>query len=176
MSLSKRYDNWFDELAFWPGAIVTDGPVAAELVRQALGKEEPGALNIDVVAIGSSAYDSLKVMYANVVPVNASSGSDYRDRSGKLKMRNVRAEYYWRMRDALDPEFGDDVALPPGNKILADLCSARYSVSTAGVLVEDKDDIKKRIGRSPDKGESILLANHRPAVASVTTEANPFYD
>jgi hypothetical protein len=63
------------------------------------------------------------------------------------------------MREALDPVYGDDVALPPGNDIVADLCSARYDVKTSGVQIESKEDIKKRLGRSPDKGESILLAN-----------------
>jgi len=159
-SMSKRYDNYFDSLAFWPGAAVPDGPTGAELVHQSLGDEKPGVINLDIGGIGGSVYDSLRPMYENVVPVNAAGASSYRDKSGKLKMRNARAEMYWRMRDALDPNGGDDVALPPGNEVVADLCSARYKPTTSGVLVEDKDDIKNRIGRSPDKGESILLANH----------------
>jgi hypothetical protein len=64
------------------------------------------------------------------------------------------------MRDALDPISGDNICLPPGNEIVADLCSARYKLTTSGVLVEEKDEIKKRLGRSPDKGESILYANY----------------
>jgi len=160
MSLAKRYDNYFTEVSFWPGAVVSDGPIAAGLVMQSLGEEIPGTLNIDVGGIGSSAYDSAKEMWPDVLPVNSSTGSEYRDKSGMLKMRNTRAELYWRMRDALDPNGGDDVALPPGNEIVADLCSARYKLTTAGVQVEDKEEIKARIGRSPDKGESILLANY----------------
>ena len=159
-SMSKRYDNYFDELVYWPGAIVPDGPTGAELVHQSLGEEIPGVINLDIGGIGGGVFDSLNPMYNNVIAVNSSSASNYRDKSGKLKMRNMRAELYWRGRDALDPVNGDDIALPPGNEIVADLCSARYSVSAAGVLVEEKTEIKKRIGRSPDKGESILLANH----------------
>ena len=174
MSMSKRYDNWFDKLNFWPGAIVPDGPIAAEFVRQTLGDEEPGNINIDVGGIGSSVYDSLSGKYKNVNPINAANGSNYRDKSGKLKMRNMRAEYYWRMRDALDPNGGDNVCLPPGNEIVADLCVARYKVTTSGVLIEEKDEIKKRIGRSPDKGESILLCNLNVFSQPVVTE-NPFY-
>ena len=161
MSMAKRYDNWFAQVSFWPGAVVSDGPTGAALVKQSLGEEEPGDMNIDVGGIGSSVYDSTKVMYKRVIPVNAASGSEYRDKSGMLKMRNMRAEYYWRMRDALDPNGGDDISLPPGNEIVADLCSARYKLTTAGVQVEDKEEIKARIGRSPDKGESILLANYK---------------
>lgn len=160
MSMSKRYDNYFDTLVWWPGILATDGPRSAELVHQALGEEIPGMINVDVIGYGSSCYDSLVGMYDAVNPVNAASASSYRDRSGKLKMRNVRAEYYWRMRDALDPERGDEISLPPGNEIVADLCVARYNVGTAGVIIEDKEQIKARLGRSPDKGESILLANH----------------
>ena len=78
-------------------------------------------------------------------------------------MRNKRAEMYWKMRDALDPDYGDDIALPPGNELLADLCSARYSITTAGVLIEPKEKIKERIGRSPDIGEAVMMANLSPS-------------
>lgn len=174
MSMSPRYDNYFDELAWWPGYATTDGPTSAELVRQALGDRIPGYINVDVVGYGASTFDSLNGMYQNVIPINAAAASNYRDRSGKLLMRNLRAEYYWRMREALDPVHGDDVALPPGNDILADLCVARYEVKTSGVMIESKDDIKKRIGRSPDKGESILLANLPARKFEIIM--NPFYD
>jgi hypothetical protein len=158
-SIAKRYDNWFDVVVSYPGAMVTDGAISAELTRQILGEEKPGAINIDVNGIGSSSYDHIKVMYSNVRPFNGAEASKYRDRSGKLKMRNKRAEMYWRMRDTLDPIHGDDVALPPGNEIIADLCSAKYSVSSAGVLIEEKEEIKARIGRSPDEGEAIMMSN-----------------
>ena len=164
MCLSKRYDNWFDEVIAWPGSIVKDGPIGAALVQKELDGEEPDHINLDIIGIGSSVYDSLKPMYNDVRPVNAAGSSEYRDRSKKLKMRNIRAEYYWLMRDTLDPVYGDDIALPPGNDIVADLCSARYVPTTAGVKIEEKEEIKKRIGRSPDKGEAILLANYRQKV------------
>jgi len=154
-----RYDNYFDEVKVWPGVATPDGPTVAALVEGEL-EGEPAYINIDVIGVGSSAYDSLKPMYKRVNPINAGERSDYRDRSGKYKMRNVRAEYYWRMREALDPDHGEDPALPPGNEVVADLCSARYKVTTAGIQIESKEEIKERIGRSPDVGEAILLANY----------------
>jgi len=170
MSMSKRYGNYFDELSWWPGYATTDGPTSAELVHQALGEELPGYINVDVVGYGASTFDSLNGMYENVVPINAAAASNYHDRSGKLLMHNLRAEYYWRMREALDPVHGDDVALPPGNDIVADLCTAKYAVKTSGVMIESKEEIKKRLGRSPDKGESILLANLPTNKAAVLFE------
>jgi hypothetical protein len=160
MSLSKRYENYFDKLAFWPGAVVKDGPVGAELVHQALGDEVPGVLNVDIGGIGAATFDSLKVMYPVVNPVNSAGGSEYHDSTKKYKMRNVRAEMYWRLRENLDPKNGEECALPPGNEVVADLCSAHYKPSVSGVIIEDKEQIKARLGRSPDKGESIMLANY----------------
>jgi len=158
-ALAMRYDNWFDDVKSWPGVVAKDGPIVAELARQTVGDVSPSYINVDVNGIGSSVYDHLKVMYQNVCPFNGAEGSEYRDKSGKLKMRNKRAEMYWRMRDALDPNEGDDLALPPDTELLADLCSARYEVSSAGVKVEEKEKIKERIGRSPDVGEAVMMAH-----------------
>jgi hypothetical protein len=154
-----RYDNWFEYVKTWEGIVIKDGAIMAEMARQELGDAKPNYINIDVSGIGSSAYDHLKVIYDNVRPFNPAEGSEYRDKSRKLKMRNKRAEMYWRMRDALDPNGGDDIALPPDTELLADLCSARYEVSSAGVKVEDKQEIKARIGRSPDIGEAVMMCN-----------------
>ena len=161
--IAKRYDNWFDNVVSYPGYMVTDGAGAAELIRQSVGAAD-AYFNIDVAGIGSSVYDHVKVMYDNVQPFNAAETSEYRDKSRKLKMRNKRAEMYWRMRDALDPQGGDNLALPPDPELLPDLCSARYSVTSAGVLIEEKEKIKERIGRSPDIGEAVMMSNFPQAV------------
>lgn len=160
MTLARRYDNWFDEVKKWPGMIVPDGPTASTLVHSELGDAKPGYINVDVIGIGSSTYDHLNPLYESVIPINVTEGSEYRDKSGRMKMRNLRAEIHWRMRDALDPITGDDIALPNDPEVLADLCAPRYKITSAGVLIEEKKDIKERIGRSPDVGEAIMLANY----------------
>ena len=161
----RKYDNWFDEPLVYPGAVTYDGPIVAEKVIAALLKpdgtsEEPHCINIDAIGVGSSPVDSLKNVYSQLNPVNVGSGSEYRDKSGKYKMKNLRAEIYWRMREALDPVNGEDIALPPGNELVADLASANWRYTGSAIQIESKDEIKKRIGRSPDIGEAILLANY----------------
>lgn len=165
----RRYGTYFDEATAVPGVNVEDGPKAAALVAAQLTNEPHiGYINVDVIGVGTSAYDSLKAMYpGKVQPISAANASSYivgskGDKPGGqalLKMRNVRAEYYWRMREALDPEHGVDIALPPGNEIVADLCAARWQLLAGGVVqIEPKDKIKERIGRSPDVGEAIMFA------------------
>jgi len=159
MTLARRYDNWFDEVLKWPGVLVPNGPAAATLIHDALGTAKPICINVDVIGIGSSTYDHIDPLYPNVMAVNVAEGSDYRDKSGALKMRNLRAEMHWRMRDALDPQSGEDLALPNDPEVLADLAAPTYQITSAGVLIEEKEKIKERIGRSPDVGEAIMLAN-----------------
>lgn len=166
-ALAKRYGTWFAPIKKLPGAKVEDGPKAAGIVYHEIENEEHlGTIYVDVLGVGSSAYDSLKAMYpGKVVPVNASAKSSYvaytkeADPKPLFRMRNVRAEYHWRMREALDPVHGDGLALPPGDDLLADLCSARYDVQAGGVIkVELKDNIRSRLGRSPDAGEAVMLS------------------
>lgn len=159
MTLARRYDNWFDNVVKWPGALVSDGQAAATLIHSELGGVQPRYINVDVIGIGSSTYDHVKNVYDSVIPVNVADGSEYRDKSGKLKMRNLRAEMHWRLRDALDPLNHENIALPNDPEVLSDLCSANYKITASGVLIEDKEEIKARIGRSPDVGEAIMLAN-----------------
>lgn len=169
--IAKRYGTWFDEPAKTPGVNVDDGPTAAGLVFHTL-EHEPhvGSINVDVIGYGSSAYDSLAAMYPGQArPVNVSEGSEYVATSNTtpplplFRMKNTRAEMYWRFREALDPERGSELALPPGNELVADLCAARYKVLAGGVIqIEEKDRIKERLGRSPDVGEAVMLAHYRP--------------
>jgi hypothetical protein len=160
--------DYFGEPVVYPGVVTPDGPVVAELLRQRF--PQAGAVNVDVIGVGSSAYDSLGAVFGQVSavrPINVSAGSTYTDRSGRLRMRNLRTELLWRMRDALDPERGSEVALPPGNEVLADLCAARYRPQAGGVIAaESKEEIKARLGRSPDVGDAILLAMWEPAAGS----------
>lgn len=171
--VAKRRGTWFAEPNKTEGANVEDGPAAAGIIYQDMGDEENiGYINIDVIGVGTSAYDSAKAMWEGVTyPINAAARSEYivyskgDDPKPMLKMRNMRAEYHWKMREALDPANGHDTALPPGNEIVADLCAARYKMMAGGVVqIEEKEAIKARLGRSPDVGEAIMLCNLRPPI------------
>lgn len=178
-ALAKRYGTWYDEIIKVPGVNVEDGPAAAGLMYHALENERRiGYINMDVIGIGSSPYDSAKVMWPGLVQaVNVSERSGYVAMSKTkpprplFRMKNIRAEMYWRMREALDPQHGNDIALPPDNELTADLCAARYKVLAGGVIqIEEKVEIKKRIGRSPDVGEAVMLAGLEKVVSPMTTQ------
>jgi hypothetical protein len=65
------------------------------------------------------------------------------------------------VREALDPDSGQDIALPPDRDLRADLTAPRWSITARGIQVESKEEIRKRIGRSPDAGDAVMLAHYR---------------
>jgi len=159
--LAPRYGNWFGPMEKHPGSTTPDGPAVAALVIKAIEGEEDVAVNVDVIGAGSGAYDSLGLLGVEANPVNVGAGATEgaTDKSGKLKFVNKRAELTWKFREALDPDHGDDIALPDDPELLADLCALRWTLRINGIQVESKDDVKKRIGRSPDCGDAALLAS-----------------
>ena len=146
--------------------MVPDGKTAATLVHSELGDEQPNEMNVDVIGVGASVYDQLAGQRKedgapyNVFPVNFSEKTSARDRSGMLAMRNIRAEAYWSFREALDPVRGDNLALPPDRELMADLVAPQWKITASGIQIESKDEIKKRLARSPDCGDAVVLANY----------------
>lgn len=156
-SIARRHGIWFDKPLSYPGSDTPNGAIAASLIFAAIRDNAPA--HVDVIGVGSSAYDHLADNKVHVVAVNNSEGTEEKDRTGQLNFYNVRSKDMWRMREALDPEHGDQIILPPDNVLKADLCAARWSLTPRGIKVELKEDIKTRIGRSPDLGDSYTLAN-----------------
>jgi hypothetical protein len=159
--LAKRYGTWFAPLIKVSGRQTADGPSVAALVYR---EYVPGcAINIDIGATaGGGAYESLR-FYRDITdpinPINNAQSVEMRDRSGKYRLINVRAAWYWKLRESLDPDHGENLALPPDSEMRADLCAPRYKVTAAGIQLEAKEDIVQRLGRSPDAADAVVLCN-----------------
>ena len=157
--LSPRYDNYFASQVCYPGTATPDGPAVVQYALLVRGTSQ-AKVNIDVIGVGTSVYDGMKAFIGNAaIPLNGSESSDARDKTGQLGFVNSRAEWYWTLREALDPATGQDLAIPDDRELRSDLCSVRYRAAIRGIQIESKDDIIKRIGRSPDKGDSLVYAH-----------------
>lgn len=162
--LSRRWLNWFAKLIRLPGLTTADGNASAAAIFEALDSRRVPAQQstpviIDAVGYGASAKDRCVDIGLNVVPVNFGEGTNELDASGKLGFANVRALAYWRMREVLDPQSGANVCLPPDPELLADLTAPKWFLQAGRIKIESKDDIKKRLKRSPDCGDAVVLAN-----------------
>lgn len=114
---------------------------------------------VDVIGIGAGVVDRLRERKKSVEPFNASAGTKRRDSTNELGFVNCRAASWWNLREMLDPASGHDLALPPDDVLTGDLTAPHWRVMSGGnIQVEPKEDIKKRIGRSPDRGDAVVMA------------------
>lgn len=158
MIIARRHGTWYAPLVAIKGVNVNSGSLAASQVIRF--RKDHAPVHIDVVGVGTSPYDYLNDNGVHVIPVNgAARDRDATDRTGIFKFMNMRSQLWWRMREALDPENGALIALPDDADLLADLAAPLWRLGPSGIAVESKDEIIKRLKRSPDRGDAVVYAN-----------------
>ncbi len=118
---------------------------------------EGTAAYIDTIGEGAGVYSRTTEEGVPSYSVKFSEGAKgLNDMTDERTFANMRAYCYWAIRDALDPEFGINLALPPVDELTQDLTAPQWKPRSNGdILIEDKDEIKKRLGRSPDWGDAL---------------------
>ncbi len=165
--ISRRHGVWFDKLICYPGIATPDGPTAAAVAISAVRDGAP--IHVDVIGCGTSPFDHLVGQGIHAVPVNGAAATPGEfDKSGQLRFYNMRALLWWRLRERLDPSSFPPCALPPGQDVKADLCAPRWKLSGGKILIESKDDLIERLGRSPDKGDALVYGNIETAKRAAT--------
>lgn len=157
--IAARYDNWFAPLEGFPGKETPNGPSVAGLIIAR--RKNNAVVVIDMGGgYGGSTYDHLtaNVDSSYVRKHVGAEGSVRRTADQSLGFKNKRSEVYWRFREALDPANDMQVALPDDPELRADLTAATYDTETGKIRVEKKTDIVARLGRSPDKGDAVVMA------------------
>src|SRR5262249_18632537 len=91
------------------GRGTADGPEAAFLVL----REHDGCalIHVDAIGYGASCHEHLRERVGKLaVAVNVAAATEWFDRSRKYRLTNIRSAMYWLLREALDPETGDNLA------------------------------------------------------------------
>ena len=135
----------------------TGDDVADAVKANLLEGENTARIVIDVAGIGSSPYDVMTKEGYSVDDFNGGTHSPYTDAAGNLNFVNRRAEAWWKFREALEPNSGENIALPPDPELLADLTAPTWELKSNGIQIELKEKIKKRLGRSPDCGDAVVM-------------------
>jgi len=146
-----------------------DHMVTAGRIKGLLDLCEGAAANIDTIGEGAGVYSRCREQDLNVVSAKFSkSAKGLKDYSDQRTFANMRAYCYWAIRDALNPEYEENLALPPDDELTEELHEVKWSLRSNGdIIIEPKEDIKKRIGRSPDKGDALALTyfpNYGPQI------------
>jgi len=151
--LAPRFENVISELRRYAKAdtMETTGRIAG-----IMNLYKNGFAMIDVIGIGAGVFDRLKESGVNAIAFNAAERTFLQDRSGELGFINCRAAGWWNLRELLQ---NDEISLPPDDKLTGDLTAPHWRVVSGGkIQIESKDDIKKRLGRSTDDGDAVVMA------------------
>ena len=127
---------------------------AKEYIRgqQAIGRV--GQIAVDTVGIGAGVADMLRRDFGDlVVDVNSGArlddGQDY----------NLRARMWRDMREWLKA----GASIPNDSELISDLTALQYGYRGGALLIESKDDAKKRGIKSPDRADALALTFAFPA-------------
>lgn len=131
---------------------------ASELSSQRVG--------VDAIGVGAGTVNELRRLNRHVVALFAGGppmkmseklpdGSQY-EWSGDVNVfNNLRSQMYWQAREDLRTGL---IAVPHDAELWEELVAPTF-VDEPKTVVEPKDEIRERLGRSPDKADAFVMAN-----------------
>ena len=176
-------------IARWQGACLTEVedfpcPDANELgtrvVKEARSEGIPGKyVGVDSVGVGAGTVNEAKRLGFTVkqisgarkalptIDVDEKWGAQQRDEDGNINpagptvidaevFDNLRSQVWWKMRTDLRK---GRIALPPDEELWRDLTTPTFKSQGGKIVVEKKEDIVKRLKRSPNKGDAACYGN-----------------
>lgn len=150
--LAPRYGNYVAEFEVHNSAGVADHMHVAGMTVNYLKKKGAKAF-IDTIGEGAGVFSRLRELnYQNAYSCKFSEGTkNLHDVTEVYTFANMRAYLYWAVRDWLNPKNGFQPALPPNDLLMQECTEIHWKFSSSGdIIMEAKEDIKKRLGRSPD--------------------------
>jgi phage terminase large subunit-like protein len=149
-----------ERLTLWrsPDTMATVTRVLHEVARTG-----PKLIRVDSTGVGAGVCDRLKQMGYATEGIAFGGGA-----SDPTRFLNDRAERFFALRTAMERGL---VQLLDDEDLIADLSAITYEFDQRGrIKLESKDDVRKRLGRSPDRADAVALAlgtAGRPQVAGV---------
>ena len=141
--------------------------VAGEVIQQAreakIKKEEAiDRIHVDPIGVGASVVDAMLRSGWRVDSANfaAKPRNIYREECGDMAFANLRAELWWSVRELARRK---RIVIPKKfGSTWSELIEPSYHYNSRGALVvEEKDKVKARLGRSPDGADAFVLALSR---------------
>lgn len=158
---ARRHDGWYAPMDLVDGEKIKNG---AQLGGHVMSLRI-GDAQIIVDVGGGWGSDCYAHLARNQLPAHSYMGvrpSMARTRDGLHGFFNIRSQAIWQFREALDPDQpgGSRIALPPGARLVADLCAPRYDLDSGKIRIESKESVCDRLKRSTDEGDAVVMCWH----------------
>ena len=113
--------------------------------------EDAPEVVIDEIGIGAGVVDRLREQGYELQGINVG-----RPAQDSRHYANLRAEGYWNLRQLF---LEGNIRIPQDNEMVGQLAAIRYSFNSQGlVVIEGKEDMRRRGVPSPDKADALMLA------------------
>lgn len=137
----------------------------APLILRCIRESGATVVKIDEIGVGRGVIGELENFRregrhdATIIGVNVSEKA--RD---DAQFENVRAELWWEIGRLMSQNREWDLSsMDNADTTVAQLLEPKWMVGARGrIQIEKKDDIRKRLGRSPDNADALLLAFYTP--------------
>jgi len=158
--IAPRYDYWFDQFVVIPGKDVPDGNLSGHIITN---RKDNALVIIDMGGgYGGATWNCLKDNLGthNLKSYKGAESGVGRTKDRQLGFINKRSSSMWALREALDTSQlgGSCICLPPDPLLLADLTAPTFEITPRGIKIESKEEVCKRLGRSPDRGDAVVMA------------------
>lgn len=153
-----RQGSYVPEIIARNSGGAADHMAVAGETRQYLLEDSKAKAFIDTIGEGAGVYSRLlELGCKNAYSCKFSHGvKGLHDITGCYNFANMRAYLFWCVRDWLNPKNGFNPALPPDDELMEELTEPHWQFMSDGrIIIEKKDEIKKRLKRSPDKMDAL---------------------
>lgn len=124
---------------------------AGEVMRRVKRMNWDIPVVVDVIGVGAGVVDRLAEQEINVLAFNSSEKA-----SNPARYKNKRSEMYYLFRELL--EQGAIDLDPEDTDLAAELQAHDWTLDSSGrIVVGSKDDVKKKLGRSPDRADAAVM-------------------
>jgi hypothetical protein len=151
-ALAKRQANrLLEPIKHWNSTdlMVTTGMIKAEYEGTPYDMR-PREILIDAIGLGAGVYDRCKELGLPVRAINIGEAAATRENCMRL-----RDELWFKGREWFQDKL---CSIPQDDALIAELTAPTYTFSSSGkMIVERKEDMKKRGMRSPDLADAFLL-------------------
>lgn len=152
--LCPRYKNFVAKFEARQSGGKADHMHVAGMGVNYLRAHKKTILFIDTIGEGAGVLSRLEELGFGERAISAKNSESARglhDITGEYSFANMRAYLYWTVRDWLNPKNGFQACVPPCDEFAEEITSTKWKfLSSGSIIIEPKEDIKAKIGRSPD--------------------------
>lgn len=148
-----------------------DSEEIVDKVIEAINENEATSVKVDVIGVGFGVVGSLKRRVRTEVswPVDVHGVNVGEAATQPDRFVNLKAEIWWEVGREMSRLKTLDLT-DVDDETLHELAAPRYKEKNKRIEVESKADVRKRIGRSTDNADAVLLALYRPPAVGTATK------